>query len=372
MSYKRALEAINLEFTNCIPNFEHIANPKFEAKLTGIDPYQHPQKSRLKALKLLDVDMITRLPLTDKPLEAEFDKVESSRIDEKGKKKVRWDAGGSWDWRHGYIFSSIEQILHFSPFTYFLKSEQEELFEDIMHLQRHLHLPIEEMARKLNDHQKKMQQLAGRSTLIPGHLYRTLLMWPLMLFGHQRFAELAYLHQRKFKMIWDEFAQISLKIMKAYALTGIKAMISHDDICITRGPLFNPEWYRKNLYPYYEEIWAPLKERDIKIIFVSDGNLDEVLDDIFSAGADGVLFEPYTDLEKLSKKHKNKILIGNIDSRVLLFGDRQDIRTEVKRCTNFGKDCPGFFYSVSNVITWNIPIENILYYFECCRKLGRR
>ena len=226
---------------------------------------------------------------------------------------------------------------------------------------------------KINVYHKKLQNLAGNYALVPAGYYRTLIMWPLMLFGWQFFSELALIHKVEFKRIWNQFAQISKRVIQAYSLTDIELFISHDDICMTRGPIFNPKWYRENLYPYYEEVWAPLKERGIRVVFVSDGNLEEVLDDVMAAGADGFVCESYTGLEKFAKKYgKQKIMVGNIDSRILQFGDKEDIRKEVERCTRFGKECPGYFYCASGHLTWNLPMENINYYFECCREFGRR
>lgn len=373
-SYERALKAINLEPTDRIPGCEFLSNPDFETQLTGIDAYQHPQKACLKTLKLLDIDAIDMIPLTDEPSKTQFNKGESSKLNERGKKVVRWGAGRTWSWDHGYMFRSIDDVLNFDPVFFFLETrKQKAIFEDMDPIQRYFHLSLEEMSKEFNGYQSKMQKLADDTALVGGFYYRTLFMWPLMLFGWEKFAELAYCYEKEFGRIWNSFAQISIKVMKAYSMTDIEFIFSHDDICFAQGPTFNPQWYRKNLYPYYEKIWAPLKEKRIKIIFLCDGNLDEVIDDVIAAGADGFLAEPCTDSEKFARKYKNKaILMGNIDSRILLFGGKDDIKKEVERCTRFGKECPGYFYSVSNHLGWNIPPDNIRYYFECCREMGKR
>jgi hypothetical protein len=370
-SRARARAAFFLEPTDRIPHWEFLANPEFERRLTGIDPEIHPQKARLRTLELLAID-VEIPPRTDAP--PRFQTLEDGTVvNVRGKVVSRWGGGTTWEWDHGSRFTSIEEVLRFDPVSTFLEQPSEEISEDIDPLQRFLHLPLEEMARKLNEDFHYLQDLVGERALVPGHYYRTLLMWPLMLFGWEHFAELAYLYPAEFHRIWKGFAEISLKVTSAFALTDIEVFTSHDDLCTSRGPIFNPKWYRQHLYPYYEMIWEPLKQKGKKVIFISDGKIDEVIDDVLSCGADGFFAESYTDLEGLSKKYgQTKVMFGNIDGRVLETGTREDIRREVERCTRFGKECPGYFYSVSNHLTHTIPPENIFYYFAICEELGRR
>jgi len=37
-----------------------------------------------------------------------------------------------------------------------------------------------------------------------------------------------------------------------------------------------------------------------------------------------------------------------------------------------GKDCPGYFMSVTNMIPSNTPVENALYYNQVYQELSRR
>jgi len=340
--------------------------------LTGIDAYTHPQKARLETLKLLDVD-VEIPPLTDSPPDITFEKGEGSQVDQRGKRVVRWGAGRTWNWDHGSLFQGIDDVLRFDPESFLLAEEQQVLFDDLVPIQKWFGFPLKGMAEKFQEYQATLQNMVGDTALVPGFYYRTLIMWPLMLFGWELFSELAYVYPHEFQRLWKQFAGISEKVVRAYSMTDIECMWSHDDICMTTGPIFNPQWYRKNLYPYYERIWEPLRAKGIKILFISDGNLDKVIDDVLAAGADGFLAEPTTDLAHFVRKYKDTaIFVGNIDARILLFGDRADIRKEVERCTSFGKDAPGYFYSVSNHLAWNIPPENVGYYFDCCRELGQR
>ncbi len=66
------------------------------------------------------------------------------------------------------------------------------------------------------------------------------------------------------------------------------------------------------------------------------------------------------------------MIIGNIDTRILTFGTKEQIFREVKRCTDTGRNCPGYFFAVGNHIPHNVPLENALYYLDLIKKFGRR
>jgi len=66
------------------------------------------------------------------------------------------------------------------------------------------------------------------------------------------------------------------------------------------------------------------------------------------------------------------VIIGNADTRILLYGTKDQIRAEVERCMTLGRDCPSFFMAVGNHISPNTPVENVLYYNEVYEELSRR
>ena len=64
------------------------------------------------------------------------------------------------------------------------------------------------------------------------------------------------------------------------------------------------------------------------------------------------------------------MIVGNADCRVLTYGSREEIRAEVERCARLGRECPGYFFAVGNHIPVEVPLDNLLYYFDLCRELG--
>jgi len=367
VGYERALKAINLKETDRIPCAELIWNPEFERLVTGIDPYQHPLKSRLKLIEKLDIDLTIYIDLSNEPKKRLFTGKESSIIDEEGNLVVRWGSGTTARWNWGREFTDIEQVLEYDPLAPGALSEEDTGGVDIT-------LSVEELAKVYNKLWHQKQDLLGKRSLVIGDgFYRTLFMWPLMKFGWKMFIKAALSEPERFEKLLNKFALISEKIFKAWSLTDVKVIYTHDDLCHRQGPVFSLDWYRRYIFPWYKRIWAPLKERGIKVCFFGDGNMDMVIDDIFEAGADGIWFEPYTNLERVLEKYGDKkFVIGNMDARVLMFGGRKEIYEMVRRCTELGKDCPGYFYCVSTHIPHDVPVENIVTYFKACRELGKR
>ena len=120
-------------------------------------------------------------------------------------------------------------------------------------------------------------------------------------------------------------------------------------------------------------LWAPLREAHIKVLFCSDGNFDAFVDDLAEAGAEGFILEPLTNLEYIVRHYgQTHVIIGNMDTRILQNGTPDEIRAEVRRCADLGRNCPGYFFAVGNHIPYTVPIPSIECYLEACHEYGRR
>jgi hypothetical protein len=90
----------------------------------------------------------------------------------------------------------------------------------------------------------------------------------------------------------NRYASWMMQFYEALAEGETPVVYSHDDIVWTSGAVFHPEWYRKYIFPNYKKYYAPLIEAGKKIIFVSDGNYSEFVDDIAATGAHGFFLNP--------------------------------------------------------------------------------
>jgi hypothetical protein len=137
------------------------------------------------------------------------------------------------------------------------------------------------------------------------------------------------------------------------------------DIAHKTGTFFSPDFLRREYFPRLKRQLLPLKEAGIKVIYHTDGNVMEVIDDLIDAGIDALNPIETTagmDLAALKKRYgKNLAFVGNVDANVMTFGTPEDVEKEVRRCidsaasggglladTGAGEIAPG--YKFENVI----------------------
>jgi len=343
MSYERGWKALNLEPTDRIPHTEYCSNPSLVEHVTGIDARSDETKGKAmrEFMRLWDYDICW---YCDTPqLKGRQSWMGSARYSEDQVLRPP-----------EYAFSSIEEVMNFDPVEEFGIVDVEETAEFL--------------GKRWRARQDDLPFL-----VVPGGYYNTVFTWCIRTFGWELFMSAAASDYEAFDRILEGFFQVSKPIFEAWSRVPIPFFICHDDIVWTSGPVFHPDWYREYIFPRYEKLWQPILEKGIKIVFCSDGDYTQFVDDIAECGADGFIIEPFTDLKYLVEKYgKTHVIVGNIDCRALTFGTKEDIEAEVKRCAELGRDCPGYFFAVGNHIPYNVPVENALYYFECIQRYGKR
>ncbi len=257
-------------------------------------------------------------------------------------------------------------------------SEQEQLFEDpedalefdaVELLGKRDH---GELVRRFNEDYRMHQADLPDEVPMTG-TYVTLMSGLIDLFGWDTMLGTCGIDPEGFGHVADRYAQWMQQYMDALADSEADYVLIHDDIVWTSGAFFHPEWYRKYIFPNYRRYFAPILEAGKTLIYISDGNYTEFIDDIARTGVHGFVLEPTTDMKYIAEKYgKTHAFIGNADTRVLLSGTPEEIRGEVRRCMDIGKSCPGFFLAVGNHITVNTPVENCLIYEEAYREMCRR
>jgi len=349
-----------------IPHIEHWSCPDAETYLTGIDYYEHP---RLCRQKLCELYPMLRLPIPESDEPKPHPKLDlegqSSATDEQGRHHVRWGDSetGHWDW--GKRFKTAEDVFAFSPLG-------QGDFTDI---------PVVE-SRDYSDEEKLYQEYRKQfpeewgdtapenSTVAAAGFYNTMFMWPLLTFGWELFLETCL--DERFERIMDEFAEINRRVFRVFARLPINFVACHDDIVNSRGPICSPKWMHKYIFPRYEEFWSIVKAAGKRVIFITDGNIDQFADDVMACGASGFITEPYTDFKAIARKHENVVLAGEGDNRILSRKDPHEIRVMVDDMLETAKMTGGYIMSIGNHIPWNVPPEGIKIYLDLSAELAKR
>lgn len=349
MSRDRFLKAVNLETTDRVPCNEWIDHPEFVRTLTGIDPFLDPAGAVVRTIKMLDIDWYVGLPRHAH----RFEKNERKKDMGNGHYISEWGFTGS-SWLGEHAFHSDEDVLAYNPFEKTTKEQR--LFNYAAAIAS----------------VKADQALVGDASYISGLYYTTLFQWFILTFGWEMFLTTAASEPEKFNRTIELFTQMSVEYTTYFAETDMPVFYCHDDIALTRGPVFSPQWYRKHIFPNYERIFDPVKKAGKKIIFVSDGNYNELIDDLVAVGVDGLMVDHFCDIEYVLKKYGGKKLVaGNADISKLTFGTPEDVRKDVTRCMAYGRKYPGYVIKVTGDLPHNIPLDNIRTYFDTCRELGR-
>ncbi len=362
MDRERAVRAFRREPTDRIPHCEILSCPDAIQAITGIDPWERPLSAAREMARRYALDFWT-MPTSDEPIPKLPDAPAFPEAD--GRTTVRWGQERSWHWDWGSRFPDVESCLRYDPL-----SDLDFRWMDPVVLD--LSVSEDELVRVFQAEVDRVREANAGLALGYHGFYNTLFMWPLLMFGWENLLEMGALYEDETARLFRDFAEISRKVFRAWARTDIEVIYSHDDICFQRGPVFSPAFYRRHVYPYYEEFWSILKEAGKIVFFVCDGNIDAVVDDVLAAGADGCLSEVYTNWKEYKRKHPDKVLIGGGDSQIVRTNDKEAIRRMVLEMTELGKDMPGYFYCCGNHLPWDMPADGVRWYLDFCAEYGSR
>ena len=204
-------------------------------------------------------------------------------------------------------------------------------------------------------------------------VYVTMISGFIALFGWDMFLLAVGTDPVRFGQVANRYASWIQQYYDALGEANLPMVMVHDDIVWSAGPFLRPQWYREFIFPNYQKLFAPLLDSGKKIAYTSDGNYSTFIDDLAACGVHGFAMEPTTDMAYIAQKYgKSHFFIGNADTRILLSGDKAQIRAEVERCMAIGKSCPGFFLAVGNHIPSNTPVESCIYYDQVYQELCQR
>ena len=148
-----------------------------------------------------------------------------------------------------------------------------------------------------------------------------------------------------------------------------------DDIAYTGGLIVSPSILRRYVFPRYKAMADICKSRGLPVIYHSDGDLWQVMDDLIDIGINGLHpIEPKAmDISEVKSKVGDVLcLMGNIDlGYTLTRGTPEEVEFEVRqRITDIGPG-GGYCLGSSNSVADYVPIENYRAMIEAASKYGR-
>lgn len=352
MSLERGMAALNLEKTDRVPRTEYSAESHWPliSEVTGqrVDENSAPDKKRDASrafMKAWDYDFIWNILIS------------SDVFGDKRTKMghAQYAAGGvDFTDERTELFTDPEDVFDFDFFEEYGEKPRAQLIDDFN--------------RNYRDKCRYYPDAVNMTGI-----YVTMMSGLIEVLGWNTLLLAAGIDAKAFGAFTNRYASWIERYFLALAECESPVVMIHDDFVWGNGKFLHEDFYRTFIFPNYKRLFAPLKEAGKKIVFTSDGDFTEFIDDVANAGIDAFVMEPMTDMAYIAEKYGHTHgFIGNADTRILLSGTKDDIRAEVKRCMDIGKPHPGFFMAVGNHIPSNTPVENALYYNACVREMSAR
>jgi len=177
------------------------------------------------------------------------------------------------------------------------------------------------------------------------------------------------------KAIIDKVANVILaQIKRGFEYSRISAFWLCDDIAFSSGLMVKPEFYRVHVFPWYKEIGDLCRQKGIPLLFHSDGNYKEVIDDLLALGVNAInpVEQKSMDIACIKKLYSGRLsLIGNIDiDYTLTEGTIREVEDEVKKRIRDIAPGGGYCIGSSNSITPYVKFENYLAMIRTALKYG--
>lgn len=203
-----------------------------------------------------------------------------------------------------------------------------------------------------------------------GHIFTA--VWTLM--GFETFAMALMQNPSLVARMFEKVGSIQYEVFdRVTSFKSVGGIQLSDDIAYTSGLIISPKHLRQYLFPWFERMCALCRQRDVLIIYHSDGKVDDVLDDIVALGFHGLHpIQPNAmDIKKVKARvGKRLCLLGNIDMDMLARGTPEQVAELVKK--NLREVAPGGGYCVgsSNSVSDFVKLENYNAMRETVLKYG--
>ena len=199
-------------------------------------------------------------------------------------------------------------------------------------------------------------------------------IWQLM--GFERFSMALVDEPELVSTLWHWLDESLMKHFSAVMdFEGIDGIWLCDDIAYTEGLIVSPSILRQHVFPCHKEIGKACRSRGIPLIYHSDGDLTQVMDDLLDNGITALHpIEPKgMDIYELKRRYGGRLaLVGNMDlGSTLTRGTPEEVRQDVRTHINALAPGGGYVLGSSNSIPNYVPIENYRAMIEAAAEWGR-
>lgn len=225
----------------------------------------------------------------------------------------------------------------------------------------------------------KAREAAGRGLLISqrvvgGYMYLRSLIGPEgLLYGFYDMPEVIH----DCMATWLRLADAVMAVHQRHVT--LDELFLAEDICYNHGPLISPDMMREFLLPYYQQLIANVKSRQIdrgRHLYVqidTDGDAGPTIP-VYMGEIGMDVMSPFEvasgcDVVELGRQYPNLVLVGGIDKRVLAEGPRA-IDRHLEYILPAMRARGGYVPTCDHGVPAEVSLENYLHYRRRCVELG--
>lgn len=157
---------------------------------------------------------------------------------------------------------------------------------------------------------------------------------------------------------------------------GVDMIIFGDDVGTQQALMMSVDMYRKWLKPTMQRCIKAAKDvnPDIIAYYHSDGNVESIIEDLIEIGVD--VLNPVQpecmDPIKIKAKYGDRLSFwGTIGTQTTMpFGTVEDVKKDVKNMIETVGKGGGLVIAPSHIIEPEVPLENIIAFFEAVNEYG--
>jgi hypothetical protein len=218
--------------------------------------------------------------------------------------------------------------------------------------------------------EKARQGLMITQNLSGGYMYLRSLIGPeALLYKFYDDPELIHACMKK----WLELSDYV--IARHQEKVTIDEIFFAEDICYNSGPLISPEMVKEFLFPYYQQVIANLRKRQIdkaRHLYIqvdTDGKSPSVID-LYMQGIGMDSMSPFEvasgcDVVEIRKKYPRLVMRGGFDKRILAKG-KEAIDREVDRIFPFMKKHGGYIPTCDHGVPPEVVFEDYVHFRKRC------
>ena len=200
--------------------------------------------------------------------------------------------------------------------------------------------------------------------------------------GYERFFMDFINNQGFIEKLMEKLVEANLEYAKYYleATEGcLQVLIVGGEDIGAQGTLqISPQAYRQFVKPYQQRLWHYLKRNtEAKLVVHCCGYIEPIIGDLIEAGIDiinPVQISAGMDAARLKANFGDRVTFwgGACDTQTTLpFGMPDDVRRQVAERLDQLAPGGGFVFSAEQTIQDEVPVENILAFFQAAHEFGR-